>query len=82
MKPVAGGVEWLHAGALEGSNASWLFRGADGLTIAYVFNSLPEDYATFFPESFQALRAAASVVPTWPAHDLFAQAAPATTPGP
>ncbi len=51
MEPVAGGIEWSHAGALTGSSAPWLFRGADGLTIAYVFNSLPEDLLAFFPEA-------------------------------
>lgn len=71
IKPVTGGTEWSHAGALIGSSASWLFRGADGLTVAYVFNSLPEDPLTFFTESFQVLRAAASDIQTWPTHDFF-----------
>lgn len=74
MTPVAGGVEWAHAGALEGSNASWLFRGADGLTLAYVFNTLPNDFVPFFDASFQRLRAAAKAVTSWPTHDLFASA--------
>jgi len=72
ITPVAGGVEWAHAGALEGSNAAWLFRGADGLTLAYVFNTLPNDFVPFFDESFQMLRAAAKAVTSWPTHDLFA----------
>jgi CubicO group peptidase (beta-lactamase class C family) len=80
MKPVPGGVEWSHAGALEGSCASWLFRGADGMTLAFVFNSLPDDYATFFPETGEALLAVAHAVPTWPAGDLFAGPGPAATP--
>ena len=81
MKPVPGGVEWSHAGALEGSCASWLFRGADGMTLAFVFNSLPVDYATFFPETGEALLAVAHALPTWPAGDLFAASEPAATPG-
>jgi N-acyl-D-amino-acid deacylase len=71
MKPVSGGVEWSHAGALEGANASWLFRGADGLTIAFIFSSLPVDYGTFFPDTGQALLAAAGAVQTWPTGDPF-----------
>lgn len=71
MQPVAGGVEWTHAGALEGSNSSWLYRGPNELTMAYVFNTLPNNYVPFFTESFQALRTAAAAVQTWPGHDLF-----------
>jgi len=65
------GVGWSHAGGLIGSTASWLERTADGLTIAFVFNSQPEDAGSFFPDAVTALRAAAAAVGTWPAHDLF-----------
>jgi hypothetical protein len=81
MKPVAGGVEWSHAGALEGSNGSWLFRGADGMTLALNFNSLPVDLATFFPETGEALLAVAHGIGSWPAGDLFAEHGPAAKPG-
>ena len=43
MTPVAGGVEWAKPGALGGSTAAWIYRGVDGLAIAFVFNSLPDD---------------------------------------
>lgn len=72
MKPVAGGAEWSHAGALEGSNASWLFRGPGGLAIAFIFNTLPEDFVPFFTHTVDAVRKAAAAVTTWPTHDLFA----------
>ena len=71
---VAGGFEWSHAGALEGSTASWLYRGADNMTLALNFNSLPEDYETFFPQVGEALLGVAHGVRTWPSHDLFATA--------
>jgi hypothetical protein len=67
----AGGLEWSHAGALEGSNAAWLVRRPDGFALAFVFNSLPEDFGAFFPEATDALTGAAGAVRTWPAQDLF-----------
>ena len=69
--PVGDGFEWSHAGALEGSNAAWLIRTADGLTIAFVANTLPEDFGAFFQDAITALRETAVAVSTWPAHDLF-----------
>ena len=41
---VDGGYEWSHAGALEGSNCSWIVRKPNGTALAFVFNSLPEDF--------------------------------------
>jgi N-acyl-D-amino-acid deacylase len=70
--PGDAGVGWSHAGALVGSSSAWLERTADGLAIAFVFNSQPEDVAGFFPAAVGALRAAAAAVQTWPTHDLFA----------
>ena len=66
------GWEWSHAGALEGSNCSWLFRSADGTTVSFVFNTLPIDFPTFFGESIPELREALTAVKTWPDTDLFA----------
>jgi N-acyl-D-amino-acid deacylase len=71
VEPGAEGVGWSHAGALVGSTAAWLERTADGVTIAFVFNTQPEDVAGFFPAAVMALRTAAAAVRTWPAHDLF-----------
>jgi hypothetical protein len=48
-----------------------MLRTLDGLAIAFVFNSLPEAWPEFFPETEAALREAASAVQTWPARDLF-----------
>jgi N-acyl-D-amino-acid deacylase len=44
MTPVAGGVDWAKPVALGGSTAAWIYRGVDGLAIAFVFNSLPDDF--------------------------------------
>lgn len=73
-----GGVEWSHAGALEGSNASWLARTPDGLTIAFVFSSLPLDYGAFFGDAIPAIQAAIQTVgPAWTtAPDLERAATP------
>jgi N-acyl-D-amino-acid deacylase len=80
MTPVADGVEWAKPGALVGSTAAWMFRGVDGLTIAFAFNSLPDDFRQFVRDAGQAILAAAGEVRAWPTHDLFAAAAPAATP--
>jgi N-acyl-D-amino-acid deacylase len=77
VHPVTGGFDWSHAGALEGSNAAWLIRRHDGLTIAFAFNSLPEDYGAFFGAALPALQTAVTDVTTWPADDQFAVGTPA-----
>jgi N-acyl-D-amino-acid deacylase len=81
MTPVAGGVEWAKPGALSGSTAAWIYRGVDGLAIAFVFNSLPDDFRRFVRNAGQALLAAARAVQTWPTHDLFAEAPALSTAG-
>jgi len=65
------GAEWAHAGALEGSNCSWLVRRPDGTVLAFVFNSLPEDYNGFFGSLIPRLREALDGVTTWPDGDLL-----------
>lgn len=69
--PQGDGYEWSHAGALEGSNASWLVRTPDGTTLAFVVNSLPEDYGTFFGDLIPALQQLMAGTTTWPERDLF-----------
>jgi N-acyl-D-amino-acid deacylase len=81
MTPVAGGVDWAKPGALSGSTAAWIYRGIDGLAIAFVFNSLPDEFRQFVRDAGQAILTAASAVHTWPTHDLFAEASPVATPG-
>lgn len=66
-----GGYEWSHAGALEGSNCSWLVRKPDGTTAAFVFNSLPQDFGGFFGEIIPALHELLGGTTEWPATDLF-----------
>jgi N-acyl-D-amino-acid deacylase len=65
------GWEWSHAGALEGSNCSWLFRSANGTTISFVFNTLPVDYGAFFGDIIPALQAELAATTSWPTTDLF-----------
>ena len=72
MKPAAGGFEWSKPGALGGPSAALVFRGVDGLTFAFAFNSLPDNYRKFVTEMGRAILAAASAVESWPSHDLFA----------
>ena len=72
VQPDAGGRSWSHAGALIGSSASWLIRRPDGLTVAWVFNSVPEDMGAFFQAAIPATMAAIDAVGVWPTHDLFA----------
>jgi CubicO group peptidase (beta-lactamase class C family) len=66
-----GGYEWSHAGALEGSTCAWLARKPDGTTIAFAFNSLPEDYGAFFGEVISALQEQVEATTSWPDIDLF-----------
>jgi CubicO group peptidase (beta-lactamase class C family) len=69
--PVDGGYEWSHAGALEGSNCSWLCRKPNGATLAFVFNALPENYGGFFGEAIPAMHAQVAATKSWPDIDLF-----------
>lgn len=68
---VDGGYEWSHAGALEGSNCSWLVRKPGGTALAFVFNSLPQDFPTFFGEVIPAMQQLLGETSTWPAGDQF-----------
>lgn len=68
---VDGGYEWSHAGALEGSNCSWIVRKPGGIALAFVFNSLPEDYGAFFNEIFPAIQGVISETTEWPDTDQF-----------
>ena len=70
-RAVDGGYEWSHAGALEGSNCSWLVRQPNGTAIACVFNTLPEDYGTFFGETIPAMLQLLAETTTWPETDQF-----------
>jgi len=69
--PGAGGVEWSRVGALIGSTASWLARRPDGVTVAFVTNSLPSDYNAFLNETITGLGQAIDAVPDWPTDDFF-----------
>jgi len=69
---VEGGYEWSHAGALEGSNASWLFRAPSGISIAWTMNTLPVDYNGFFGALIPELQRITSGIVDWPDTDLFA----------
>lgn len=65
------GYEWSHAGALEGSNCSWIIRKPDGTTLAFVFNTLPMDFGGFFGELLPSLHELLDTTTEWPGTDLF-----------
>lgn len=69
---VGGGHEWSHAGALEGSTASWMYRSPDGVVIAWSVNTLPSDLYAFLGDSIGGMLHALPSVTTWPETDLFA----------
>ena len=71
VQAAGGGCDWSHAGALEGSNAAWLMRTHDGLTVAFVVNSLPERFDEFFGQIIPSLTRTLGDVRAWPTHDLF-----------
>jgi len=72
VQPEGNGLSWSHAGALEGSCASWIIRRADGTTISVIFSSLPTDYVRFFTSDLQpAFKQTADGISSWPAFDLF-----------
>jgi N-acyl-D-amino-acid deacylase len=65
------GREWAHTGALGGSTAALLLRNDEGLTLAFLANTLPADVVGFFDALRAALVTAAAAVATWPDIDLF-----------
>ena len=65
------GYEWSHAGALEGSNASWLVRTPGGVTLAVLFNSLPDDYPAFFGDIIPSRQRLLVETSAWPEANLF-----------
>jgi len=69
---VEGGHEWVHAGALEGSTASWTYRNPAGVAIAWVINTLPADLYAFLGDAINGLKAKVPDITTWPETDLFA----------
>lgn len=71
VEHVAGGVTWSHGGALEGACSVLPFHGTDGLVFAFVFNTLPIDFRTFFLEAGEKIQEVAGSIQTWPTHDLF-----------
>lgn len=74
VQPGAHGLNWAHTGALGGGTAAYLVRTADGVTIAFIANTLPADFIGFFDAITEILPATADAIHRWPAHDLFASA--------
>lgn len=72
VQPQADGVTWNHAGYNPGS-ASGMWRFANGLGIAFLFNGATKDGA--YPTGFvaQALWDALDAVSEWPVGDEFPQ---------
>lgn len=69
--PVDGGYEWSHAGALEGSTGSWVVRKPGGTALAFSFNSLPQDYPSFFGDIIPAVQQLLATTTEWPETDQF-----------
>ncbi len=65
------GPTFTHAGALSGSTAAFVERTAQGVTLAFTFNSLPDDLGAFFGEVIPGLLAAVQQMPAWPSGDQF-----------
>ena len=74
VQPGTHGMNWTHTGALGGGTAAYLVRMADGVTIAFIANTLPADFIGFFGDLTQKLPATAEAIRDWPANDLFAVA--------
>jgi len=68
---------WSHTGALTTGTAAYLYRGADELEIAIIFNHLPGgkddlwDVLKAFFGKLDDVKARLNDVTAWPAHDLF-----------
>lgn len=71
VKSTPAGSDWAHFGALTGSTGSMLQRLGDGTWLAFVTNSLPVDYPSFFAEMQSKLITIARETTTWPDWDLF-----------
>ena len=69
--PADNGLDWSHAGALIGSNMTWLARLHNGVGIAFTFNSQPADGIGFLTAAISAVQQAAMAIAAWPDHDLF-----------
>jgi hypothetical protein len=65
------GVDFWHTGAWKDSNAAWLVRTSNGVSLAIAFNSLPPDYAAFFHDVLPHLLDVSGSVKRWPEGDLF-----------
>ncbi len=73
VQPGTHGLNWTHTGALGGGTAAYLVRLADGVTIAFIANTLPADFIGFFGTLSQKLPTTADAIRDWPANDLFAE---------
>lgn len=73
VQPGMRGLNWGHTGALGGGTGAYLSRTADGVTIAFIANTLPGDFVGFLQAVTQTLPATAGQIGTWPSHDLFTQ---------
>ncbi len=61
----------VRAGAQDASPAAMLLRNDDGVTLAFVANTLPADVVGFFDALRAALAGAAAGIQAWPDIDLF-----------
>jgi CubicO group peptidase (beta-lactamase class C family) len=66
------GIDFWHTGALKDSNAAWLVRTSEGVTLAFTFNSVGPDVMSFLREVIPAMHDLVKEPRTWPKTDLWA----------
>ncbi len=66
------GSDIWHTGSLRDSNAAWLVRTASGVTLAFMFNSLPSKHTEFFEDAILTLLDTIEDQERWLETDLFA----------
>jgi N-acyl-D-amino-acid deacylase len=66
------GVDFWHTGAIRDSNASWLVRTSEGVTLAFTFNSVSADPVALLRDAVPTMLDLIKKPRVWPAADLWA----------
>jgi len=66
------GIDFWHTGAIKDSNAGWLVRTSEGITLAFMFNSVGPDVVSFLLEVVPAMHDLIKEHQVWPGNDLWA----------
>lgn len=70
VRPVGDEANWWHDGSLPGTS-SLLVRTHEGMVWSVLFNSRPEQWATFMSELDTLMWQGLAEIDDWPSHDLF-----------